>query len=65
MQYSGSLFPIFGQFLQILGGLGRLVGSILRVFGASKKRAKFERILGRILEDDAAGSAGDAEPVEA
>ena len=41
------------------------MGSIFGVFGASKKGAKFERILGSILEDDAAGSAGNAEPVEA
>ena len=51
MQYSGSLFAIFGQFWRILGGLGRLVGSIFGVFGASKKGAKFERISGSIFED--------------
>ena len=42
-------FPIFGQFWRILGGLGRLVGSIFGEIWASKKEAKFERILGRVL----------------
>ena len=41
------------------------MGSIFGVFGASKKGAKFERILGSIFEDSRAGSAGTAEPVEA
>ena len=57
MQYSGSLFQIFGQFWRILGGLGRLGGSIFGVFGASKKEAKFERIFGSIFEDSLGGSA--------
>ena len=41
------------------------MGSIFGVFGAPKKGAKFERILGSIFEYDVAGSAGTAEPVEA
>ena len=50
-RYSGSLLPISGKFWRILEGLGRLAGSIFGVFGASKKGAKFERILGSIFED--------------
>ena len=41
------------------------MGSTFGVFGAAKKGAKFERILGSIFEDSMAGSAGTAEPVEA
>merc|ERR1712139_740476 len=43
-------FRFLVHFGRILGGLGRLGGSIFGVFGASKKEAKFERIVGSIFE---------------
>ena len=39
------------------------MGSIFGVFGASKKEAKFERILGSIFEDSQGWAVGPAMPV--
>ena len=58
-------FRFLVNFERILGGLGRLVGSIFGVFGASKKGAKFERILGSIFEDSQGWAVTPAMAAEA
>ena len=50
----------FGGFWEAWGGWW---AAFFQVFGASKKGAKFDRILGSIFEDSRAGSTGTAEPV--
>ena len=62
LRYSGTLLPISGRFLRILGTNGRPMGGIFPFFLHPQNGAKSEQLFGSIFGDSWQGSAGTAVP---